>query len=529
MTPSAHPPARADQQLTENLPEPVWVMGPAGQTVHVNAAWRAATGVSLAEARAAGWQAAVHPADRPLVAIWLQRIQAGTEGLTCECRLRGADDHYRWHLIRPLPGATPQTWTGICTDIHPLKQSQGLLSGQTACLELVARRAPLAQTLEAIVTFIEGLSDGVIGSILLLEGTHLRHGAAPHLPAAYARAIDGTPIGPRVGSCGTAAYRGERVVVADIATDPLWADYAAIALIHDLHSCWSQPIFAADGSVLGTFAFYKRQPAAPAAWDFTLIDSAAHLAGIAIARQRDDDERAGLVERLQEAVAARDDFLSVASHELKTPLTSLQLLIDRTRLRLAKRPPGAWLHDDLQAIDRQSRRLKVLDDTLLDVSQLMADHLRLDLGPVDLPDIVHEVLDRLCEQAAQAGSELHSQLPPAIVGHWDASRLDQIVTNLLANALKFGAGRPVTVTLQAEGDHARLTVADAGIGIAAADQTRLFQRFARLVSPRNYGGFGLGLWIVHELVTALGGTITVTSRLGEGATFTVTLPLAGPA
>lgn len=513
----------------DDLPHAAWVMDRNGRTTRANAAWQALTGHATETVREGGWQQAVHPDDRPRVEAMVTAALASGTRLSGDCRLLTADRRPRWHQVQMQPAADRQTWLGTCSDIHPLKLTQALLKGQTATLEMVARGAPLRAILDAVVLFIEDLSADVLGSILLLEGDRLRHGASPHLPQAYADAIDGSPIGPAAGSCGTAAYGRQRVIVTDIANDPLWRDYAALALSHGLRSCWSQPILAADGTVLGTFAFYTRTPSAPSAWDFTLIEGASHVAGLAIARHVADAERARLVDSLQAAVTARDDFLSVASHELKTPLTSLQLLIDRTRRRLDKRPVGPWLNEDLRAIDRQSRRLCQLDDRLLDVSQLVAGRLTLDPGPVDLGGVVQEVLDRLSEQAAQAGCLVQADLPPDVVGHWDGARLDQVATNLLSNALKFGAGQPVRVSVEADTDEARLTVRDGGIGMAEADLSRLFRRFERLVSSRHYGGFGLGLWIVHQLVDAHGGTVTVTSRPGEGAAFTVSLPRRGPA
>ena len=168
-----------------------------------------------------------------------------------------------------------------------------LVRGQTGILELVARGAPLSDILSALTRFAEQQSDGMLCSILLadLQAGVLRHGAAPSLPAAYTGAIDGLPIGPAVGSCGTAAFRAERVIVADIERDPLWVDYADLALSHGLRACWSTPILARSGQVLGTFALYYHQPHLPGARDDQLIELVTQLAAIAIERQQADAER----------------------------------------------------------------------------------------------------------------------------------------------------------------------------------------------------------------------------------------------
>ena len=154
-------------------------------------------------------------------------------------------------------------------------------------LELAIRDSPLEDTLSELIRIVESSSrTGVLGSILLLDGRHLRHGAAPSLPKAYSEAIDGAEIGPVAGSCGTAAFRGRPVFVSDIATDPLWAEYKAIALPHGLHACWSTPIITSGPKVLGTFAMYHRQPREPTVRDLELVDLVTQTAALVIDRKR---------------------------------------------------------------------------------------------------------------------------------------------------------------------------------------------------------------------------------------------------
>jgi PAS domain S-box-containing protein len=164
------------------------------------------------------------------------------------------------------------------------RRAEALRAGQSQILEKIATDAGLEDTLTSLVRLIESQAEGMLGSILLLDpdGVHLRHGAAPSLPAAYNQAIDGVPIGPRAGSCGTAMYRKQPVIVTDILEDPLWEDYRALALPHGLRACWSTPILSSDGTVLGSFAMYYGTPRSPDAAERQLIDLAIHLAGIAI-------------------------------------------------------------------------------------------------------------------------------------------------------------------------------------------------------------------------------------------------------
>jgi GAF domain-containing protein len=154
-------------------------------------------------------------------------------------------------------------------------------------LELALRDRPLEETLSELIRIVESTSrTGVLGSILLLDGRFLRHGAAPSLPGAYSEAIDGAEIGPVAGSCGTAAFRGRPVFVSDIATDPLWAEYKEVALPHGLHACWSTPIITAGPKVLGTFAMYHREPREPTVRDLALVDLVTQTAALVIDRKR---------------------------------------------------------------------------------------------------------------------------------------------------------------------------------------------------------------------------------------------------
>jgi PAS domain S-box-containing protein len=159
------------------------------------------------------------------------------------------------------------------------------LDGGTQILEMVAKAAALPDILDSLCRIVEQQASGVLASILLLDGNQLRHGGAPSLPKAYTDAIDGAAIGPCAGSCGTAAYYGRQVIVEDIARDPLWVDYRALALPHALRACWSTPVFSSQGTVIATFAMYYREPRMPSQRDQLVIEQITHLAGVAIERQ----------------------------------------------------------------------------------------------------------------------------------------------------------------------------------------------------------------------------------------------------
>jgi signal transduction histidine kinase len=240
------------------------------------------------------------------------------------------------------------------------------------------------------------------------------------------------------------------------------------------------------------------------------------------------DEAAAQMRASEASVAARDEFLAVAAHELRTPLTSLLLHIEAIERGVPSATVGpSALPPDQRRFDgvaRQARRLSALIDGMLDVSRLTGGRLELELTELDLATLVRELLQRFAADAAAAGCTLTVRTDAPLRGVWDPARLDQIVTNLVANALKYGAGSPIEVEARGGDERVWLTVRDHGIGIAPADQLRIFQRFERAASERHYGGLGLGLWIASELAKGLGGDITVDSAPGAGAAFTVTLP-----
>nr|WP_255207985.1 ATP-binding protein [Myxococcus sp. AM009] len=231
-------------------------------------------------------------------------------------------------------------------------------------------------------------------------------------------------------------------------------------------------------------------------------------------------DNARLWSEAQDAV----ELIGVAAHDLGNPLNTLQLLLrklQRTELAGEQKARGG-----LAAALKQTQRLGQLLHNLLDLSRLSSGKLMLDVAPVDLSELVHEVVERFAEQAAEAGCKLEFNAELGLVGRWDRLRLDRVVTNLLSNALKFGRGRPVEVRVEhAAVARARLVVRDQGVGIAPEAQRRIFERFEREPSGGQHAGFGLGLYIVRQLVEAHGGTIRVESTPSEGAAFIVELPL----
>lgn len=239
-----------------------------------------------------------------------------------------------------------------------------------------------------------------------------------------------------------------------------------------------------------------------------------------------EGERDQHLERAQAAVRTRDDFLSLASHELRTPLTSLMLhgqLLQRALEREGE-PPRPAVERFLEQTRRQIGRLTRLVDDMLDISRIAAGRLSLEPEPVELCALAEEVVQRLAPQLRDAGCSVSLDLRGPVEGNWDRYRIDQVLTNVLTNAGRYGAGQPVEVAVRRVGDSAELRVRDQGRGIAPEDQERIFRKFERAVDGSEVSGLGLGLSIVREITGMHGGTVRVESALGQGATFVICLP-----
>jgi signal transduction histidine kinase len=236
-----------------------------------------------------------------------------------------------------------------------------------------------------------------------------------------------------------------------------------------------------------------------------------------------------LAEDLQRAIDARDEFLSIASHELKTPITSLKLQLQQLRRRLDPNTPQALepgkLGKLLDSSSRQLDRLTRLIEDLLDVARIRAGKLSFSFEEFFADELFSEVLERFSDQLAEADCRTEVDVQPRLSVVWDRTRMEQVLVNLVANAIKYAPGVLIQIRLHAEGDQARLVVRDFGPGIPQERQAKIFERFERATSARNISGLGLGLFIASEIITAHQGTIRVESEAGKGAAFIIQLPL----
>lgn len=422
------------------------------------------------------------------------------------------------------------------------------IKSQREALELTLRGKPVERILDILTKMIEEhTGSSAMASALLVspDGKHLIHGAAPSLPNAYIKSIEGIAIGEDSSSCGLCAYLGEPVIVESISTDPRWLNFRELAMTYGLKACWSTPILSSHGRVLGTFALYYRECRGPTPEETQLVELITRTAALVIERQMalKDLERAH-----QEARKARIDaeaasqaktlFLANMSHEIRTPLGAI---VGFSGLLANVNAATGEAATFIERIKRNSVQLSRLIDELLDLSKIEANKLDIEPVPFDLIANFDEVFASFVEQATMKGLIFEdrrlSELPRFVIS--DPTRFRQILNNLIGNAVKFTDKGSIIVTSSVERVGSSHTlyvrVSDTGIGLTETQQTRIFDPFTQADNSvtRRYGGTGLGLTLSRALARLLGGDIKIEhSAPGIGSTFLLTIDLevadAGP-
>src|SRR3984957_16689153 len=296
-------------QDVDAIPTLAWAARPDGSAEFLNRRWLDYTGLSAEEASDWGWTAALHTEDRDRVMdCWRHLLDSGEAGET-EARLRRYDGDYRWFLFRiePLRDESGNIfkWYGANTDIEDRKRAEALLAAEKRTLETIANGAGLTDILEGLCEAIDAQARNTKSSVMLMDadGMHLRPAAGPRLPKGWIEAITPLKIGPCVGSCGTAASRKQRVIVSDITTDPLWAEYRDLALSNGLRAVWSQPLLSKNQEILGTFCISYTEPRTPNETDMRLIEGAGHIAVIAIEGERSQEALRSAFEEIRNSEA----------------------------------------------------------------------------------------------------------------------------------------------------------------------------------------------------------------------------------
>ncbi|WP_437935638.1 AAA family ATPase [Sorangium sp. So ce341] len=442
-------------------------------------------------------------------------LEAGTP-MEWEEELPLSDGQHTFLSVKfPLGGsAAPRALCGIATDITERKQSE---RAQRFLAEASRKLMALGYdaTLESVAALaVPELSDQCVVSVLP-EDSAVFGAAAAGVRLEEIEAIE-------------ALRKALTYAAAATPTEPELGDARGTPLMQHLgvHAYLRVPLRARDRclGVMFLLATAPQRRYGPA--DLALAEELGRRAALAL-------DNARLYAIAQEAIGRRDEFLMIASHELKTPITSLQMQVQMVE-RLLRHDASASFNPSrlktmLQVLDRQSARLGHLVDELLDVSRLNTGRMTLAVELVELSCLTREVVERAAPQLAAAGCRPELEIDEPVVGYWDRSRLEQVLLNLLSNAMKYGTHRPIHVGVRRQADSALIIVRDQGIGIAEEDQARIFNRFERAVSVRNFGGLGLGLYLVRWIVASHGGTVQVESKPNAGATFVVKLPLRPPA
>ncbi len=524
------------RSLTHALSQLVWTTDAEGRVVADSPSWRAFTGQSREKYFDGryGWLECIHPEDRARsVRAWVEALR-GRRVFELEHRVRRHDGQYRHMAVRGVPvlGENGQVreWVGLHMDITEQWRSEEASDFLARASLLLATSLDPEATLGNIARFaVPSLADWCAIDMLMPDGSVQRLAAAHREPDKVVLVHELQRHFPLNWNAKRGLARVLRTgesewfptVPESLFVEGGW-DEEQVRLLRrlGLHSYLCVPLLS-RGSILGALTLVQEGSGREYdERDVRLAEDLARRVAISV-------DNARLFQGAKEAVQVRDEFLSVASHELKTPLTPLRLKLHRMR-QVARGAAGtlnpAELLAHLEVVERQVTKLDRLIDSLLDVSRIGAGKLQLEWEDVDLAELVHEVASRFEPQAVKAGCALTVEAPGPVVGRWDRLRLEQVVTNLLSNALKYGAGKPIALTVRAEQGHAVLSVRDEGIGIESASLSRIFERFERAVSERHYGGLGLGLYITRTIVEALGGTIEARSTPGQGATFLVGLP-----
>jgi PAS domain S-box-containing protein len=490
------------RSLTEVMPQLVWIADGEGNAIFFNHNWPRTTNTTMEENYGHGWLNVLHHEDRVSALLaWKDALKTGTIYET-EYRIKTADGSYRWHITRGIPiknaEGEVERWVGTTTDIEDQKNARQLADREREKFYSLFMQAPVV--------------------ILVLNGPD--HVVEMINPAGrnYINGMDlkGRALGealPELGEQGFISMLDEIYFSGkgqSFQSRLLYIKQPDGSIIERFYDLYYQPIKDEDGLTTGILNM--------------AVDVTEQVEAL---RKAEEKEK-----KLEEALISRDQFLSIASHELKTPLTSLKLQAQLTlrSLELNKVPSLERQTSMANQTSELVGRLTRLIDDMLDVSRINTGKLKLDKAPHEIGDIVREVLFRMSVLFEAAQLKIPSlEINEKIIGEWDRFRLEQVIGNLLTNAIRYGQGKPVEIKIYRVNNNVRISVTDQGYGIASDDLVRIFGRFERAINSAEVSGLGLGLFICKEIVESHDGKIWVQSEIGHGSTFFVELPLKSEA
>lgn len=391
-----------------------------------------------------------------------------------------------------------------------------ILKVQNLALKKLATGRPLPEIFDALTLGTEQNVDNAYASILLLDntGTRLVDGSTPSFSKTLRDAYNGMFVGPLAGSCGTAAYSKQLVIVEDIRTDPRWERYKKFAHSQGIKACFSAPIIGSDGCALGTFALTFTKAKSSTDIELEIIQSSANIASLAIERKRYE-------ENLQIYAKELEEFSSIASHDLKEPLRKIIAFGDRLQSRISNSDEKSKKY--LERMQSAALRMRNLIDDLLQFTKMESKERSYEV--TDLNEVVENVLDDLETRFNETKGKINLKYLPVLEA--DPVQMHQLFLNLIGNALKFHReGIPPVINLDttSNGDGSCvITVEDNGIGIEEEHLEKIFKPFERLHGRSEYEGTGIGLTLCNKIVARHGGEIMV-KRQSNGVTFHVILP-----
>jgi PAS domain S-box-containing protein len=529
------------RQIVDGIPALITVTNAAGELEFVNRQVQEYFGKTVEEFKSWATGDAIHPDDLPrLVTAWRQAVETG-HPFECEHRLRRADGVYRWFHGRALPmrdaAGQIRRWHVFQTDVDERKRAESLLAAEKRSLEMINGGASLDDILNDLCASIDVQASEAISTIMVMESERQRlwPAAGPRVPRSWHPPAMGWPIGPCHGCCGTAAYRKERVIISDVATDPLWPDeLRELAIRNGIRAGWSEPILTNDGELLGTFALYSPKPRPPTPAEIEIITAAGHIALIAITRQRSREALRKSEDALRNAEAnlariarmtAMGELVASIGHEMNQPLMAIVTNADACL---------SWLTSDKPQLDRarQAAERIVRDGhragDIIKSIRALAKKTTSEMTQLDINGVIEEVLvlmgGELRRHDIMLETELATGLAPIVA---DRIQIQQVILNLVTNAIEAmsmitGRSRVLRLSTRPEGTGAvLLAVADMGTGLDQAAKDRIFEPFF----TTKPDGMGMGLSICGSIVKAHGGRLWASPNLPYGSIFQFSLPV----